>query len=322
MVQAETPPTQTVPETLPETIGSVQPGGGVCYRLELAWGKVRRRYLRWLRPQYVRRMAALRRGDVSGAPHAVIDPRDLKYCCNRCDGRWLPADDPFAWRDTIPIARWGMAEVLMMGSPLLVAALLMVWAGGIVRLAACVPAVAAGVLMYFFRDPKRAVPDDPGLLVAPADGRIVEVARLDHDPFLGGPATRIGIFLSLFNVHINRSPADARVVRLDYRPGLFLNAMRAESAELNESMWIGYEAPQAPYQRWVVRQISGLVARRIVCTLKPGQTVRRGDRFGMIKLGSRTELIVPADGVSVEAREGQHVRAGATILARFKSYRV
>lgn len=317
MVQAETPHTPALSGALPESIGSVQPGGGVCYRLELAWGEMRRRYLQWLRPGYVRRMAALRRGDVRGAPHAIVDSRDLKYCCNRCDGHWLPEDDPFAWRDSIPLARWGLAEVLILAGPLVVAALWMAWAGGMVRWAASVPAAAAGLLLYFFRDPKRAVPDGPGLLVAPADGKVVEVARLDYDPFLGGPATRIGIFLSLFNVHINRSPADARVVTLDYRPGLFLNALKRESAELNESMWIGYESLQAGHQRWAVRQISGLVARRIVCALKPGQTVRRGERFGMIKLGSRTELIVPADACSIEAREGQNVRAGTTILARF-----
>lgn len=313
------PQTQSVPAELPDTVDSVQPGGGICYRLELAWGRVRRRYLQLLRPEFVRRMAALRRGSVRGAPHAIIDSRDLKFCCNRCDGHWLPADDPFSWRDRIPIARWGLAEVLLLGGPLAVAALGMVWAGGILRPMACLPAAIACLVLYFFRDPNRRVPDGPGLLAAPADGKVVEVARLDHDPFFGGPATRIGIFLSIFDVHINRSPADARVVRLDYRPGLFLNALQPKSAQLNESMWIGYEALEAPYHRWSVRQISGLIARRIVCTLKPGQTVHRGERFGMIKLGSRTELTVPADGVSVEVREGQKVRAGDTILVRFNT---
>ncbi len=113
---------------------------------------------------------------------------------------------------------------------------------------------------------------------------------------MGGPAVRIGIFLSIFNVHLNRSPLAARVIALRYSPGEFLNALRPESALRNENMWIALEEDAPPYRRLVVRQISGAIARRIVCDLRPGEVIARGHVFGMIKLGSRTELILPARG--------------------------
>ncbi len=105
---------------------------------------------------------------------------------------------------------------------------------------------------------------------------------------------RIGIFLSIFNVHLNRAPLRARVIKLHYSPGEFLNAMNPESAIRNENLWIGLEQEDSPHRRIVVRQIAGLIARRIVCGLRPGEVVERGAKFGMIKLGSRTELILPA----------------------------
>ena len=135
-----------------------------------------------------------------------------------------------------------------------------------------------GLIVYFFRDPPRRVPQEPGLLVSPADGKVVEITPLEHDEFVGGPAVRIGIFLSIFNVHLNRSPAAARVIALRYSPGEFLNALRPESALRNENMWIGLEEESPPHRRMVVRQISGAIARRIVCDLRPGEVARRGDK--------------------------------------------
>jgi len=180
------------------------------------------------------------------------------------------------------------------------------------------PAVLLALLVYFFRDPPRRVPREPGLVVSPADGTICEVTRLPHDEFLGGPAVRIGIFLSIFNVHLNRAPAAARVIALRYSPGEFLNALRPESALRNENMWIGLEEESPPHRRLVVRQISGAIARRIVCDLRPGEVIPRGHKFGMIKLGSRTELILPdAPGLHVEVEVAQKVKAGSTILARY-----
>ena len=122
---------------------------------------------------------------------------------------------------------------------------------------------------------------------------MVEITRLAHDEFIGGPAVRIGIFLSIFNVHLNRAPAESRVIALRYSPGEFLNALNPESAIRNENTWIGLEEESPPHRRMVVRQISGAIARRIVCDLRPGEVLARGQKFGMIKLGSRTELIIP-----------------------------
>jgi phosphatidylserine decarboxylase len=304
------------PEPLPEAFVSVQPGGGVCYRLELAWGRWRRWWLKRLRPGYVRRMAELRRGDPRGAPHEILDPRDLKYCRNCCQCAWDEADDPFRWRERLPFARWGLAELQLMGWPLLGLTVLLAFSP--VPYVALVPGLVLCLIVSFFRDPMRRVPQEPGLVVSPADGKIVEVTHLDHDEFLGGPALRIGIFLSIFDVHINRAPAAARVIALRYSPGSFLGALRPASALHNEHTWIGLQEEVPPHRRMVVRQISGAIARRIVCDLRPGELVARGHKFGMIKLGSRTELILPDGGdLSLEVEVGRRVKAGSSVVARY-----
>lgn len=311
------PSNRAVLQPLPANVTSVQPGGGVCYRLELAWGRWRRWYLKRFRTGYVRRMAELRQGDSAGAPHEILDPRDLKYCRNLCQCQWQPQDDPFRWRDRLPFARWGLAELQLMGWPLLAATILLAWYGWYL---APVPAVLLALVVYFFRDPARRIPHEPGLLVSPADGKIAEIVRLEYDDFIGGPAVRIGIFLSIFNVHLNRSPSDATVIALRYCPGEFLNALDPNSALRNENMWIGLEEDEPPYRRIVVRQIAGAIARRIVCVLRPGDHIARGEKVGMIKLGSRTELILPdGDGLSVEVEVGQRVKAGSSVMARYRA---
>ncbi len=157
-------------------------------------------------------------------------------------------------------------------------------------------------------------------MVSPADGVVAEITRLDHDDFIGGPAVRIGIFLSIFNVHINRAPCRASVIRLHYSPGLFLNALNPQSAIKNENLWIGLEETEPPHRRLVVRQIAGLFARRIVCNLRPGEEVEPGHKFGMIKLGSRTELILAVDpGLEIQVAVGQKVHAGSTTIASYDS---
>ena len=311
--------TRAVPQPLPDNIRSVQPGGGVCYRIELAWGRWRRWRLRTFRPAYVREMARRRQGSGAGAPHEIIDPRDLKYCRNICDCSWAEADDPFRWRRSLPFAPWGAAELVLMGGPLLVATVVTaVFLPGEWKVLAAAPAALLALVLYFFRNPRRHVPLGAGLWVSPADGKVAEVTPLSHDEFIGGPAVRIGIFLSIFNVHLNRAPEAARVIALRYSPGEFLNALRPESALRNENMWIGLEEEAPPYRRFVVRQISGAIARRIVCDLRPGEVVSRGHVFGMIKLGSRTELIVPQEpGLEVKVTVGQKVKAGETITAEY-----
>ncbi len=309
--------TRAEPQPLPENVRSVQPGGGVCYQVELAWGRWRRWWLTHFRPGYVERMAELRRGDCQGGLHEVIDPRDLKYCRNVCGCSWAEADNPFRWRRSIPLAPWGAAELFLMGGPLLVLTILA--AASPWWYLALPPVVLLALIVYFFRNPRRRVPQEPGLCVSPADGTIAEITLLEHDDFVGGRAVRVGIFLSIFDVHLNRSPLTARVIALRYAPGEFLNALRPESALRNENMWIALEEDSPPYRRLVVRQISGAIARRIVCELRPGEVIPRGHVFGMIKLGSRTELILPAEyGLELKVRVGQKVKAGATVVAEYK----
>jgi phosphatidylserine decarboxylase len=305
------------PQPLPDNMPSTQPGGGVCYSTELAWGRCRRWYLKRFRRGYVERMAKLRLGDTTGAPHEIIDPRDLKFCRNRCKCGWAPSEDPFRWRQRLPMARWGLAELQLMGWPLLLATVLTAyWCWYL----AVVPGVCLGLVVYFFRDPLRRIPDGPGVMVSPADGKVCEITHLDNHEMIGGPAVRIGIFLSIFNVHINRAPELSRVISVQYSPGKFLNALKPESALVNENTLIELEEETPPHRKMVVRQISGAIARRIVCDIRPGEVLARGEKFGMIKLGSRTELIIADnDELSIEVKIGQRIKAGSTIMARYKS---
>ena len=318
MIQPQAETQRATPEPLPANITSVQPGGGVCYSLELAWGRLRRWYLKRFRARHVHRMAELRHGDPTGAPHEILDPRDLKYCRNLCTCYWEPEHDPFRWRERIPFARWGLTELQLMGYPLL--ALTVGLAMSPWWFLALPPAVVLALIVYFFRDPHRVAPAGAGLIVSPADGVITEVAAPEYDEYVGGPAVKIGIFLSIFNVHLNRAPCRSRVISLRYSPGKFISATRPESVLVNENMWIGLEGEDAPHRRMIVRQIAGLFARRIVCPLRPGDVLQPGEKIGMIKLGSRTELLLPADSeLVVEARAGQKVLAGSTVLAKYQS---
>ncbi|MEZ6062174.1 MAG: phosphatidylserine decarboxylase family protein [Planctomycetaceae bacterium] len=305
----------------------IQPGGGIVIHLEQAWGRVRRLWLKTFRRGYVKRMESCRQGDFNPCPHEVLDSRDLKFHRNQGGWYWDPADDPFAWRDRIPFARVGLAELLLMAGSFFLLTLAFGWwaveTGGTMRAVASVLAVAAAVcgilIAWFFRDPTRAIPAGPGLVVSPADGKVVEIEELDHDEFIGGPAVKIGIFLSIFNVHINRAPLAGKVIGLMYRPGKYLNALRPESARENERLTVLLESPEPPYRGFVVRQITGAIARRIVCWLKPGDVLQRGEQFGMIKLGSRTELLLPAEStLKVRTAIGEHVKAGTSILAEYQ----
>ena len=302
-------------EPMDPQITSVQPGGGICMQIELAWGRWRRWYLKRFRRGYVRRMEAVRQGDPEGCPHEVLDPRDLKFYRNRASCWWPEEDDPFRWRDRLPFARAGLAELVLFSGLFLA---LGVGLGWIYWPLASIPAVFAVFVFWFFRDPRRDVPGEPGLAVAPADGKVVSVEEVDHDEFIGGPAVVIGIFLSVFNVHINRVPMAARVIGLTYRRGKFLNALRAESARENEQIAVRLEENQAPYRRMIVRPIAGAIARRIVCWVRPGDELARGAQFGMIKFGSRTELVLPREPrLVIEVKPGDKVRAGRSVMARF-----
>jgi phosphatidylserine decarboxylase len=219
--------------------------------------------------------------------------------------------------EKLPIAPWGWKELNLFGWPLVAIMVGLLYLGSPWCWSALVPLTVLLWLISFFRDPPRQIPSEPDAVVSPADGVVVEVAPLDNYEFIGGPAVRIGIFLSIFNVHINRAPLAGRVVDTHYKPGEFLNALNPQSAERNEFMWIGFERTEKPPQRFAVRQISGMLARRIVCTLQPGMTVTGGAKFGMIKLGSRTELILPAGVAEIVVKPGDKVRAGSDIVARW-----
>lgn len=172
-------------------------------------------------------------------------------------------------------------------------------------------------LVSFFRDPVRSREYAPGELCAPADGTVTEIAELEDYGPIAGPAVRIGLFLSLFDVHANRSPCGGRILSLEYRPGQFLDARHPESGRRNESNTIVLETTDPMPGPIVVRQIAGLIARRIVCHGSVGDRWVAGQRFGMLKFGSRTELIIPRQpGTEICVSIGDKVRAGLTIVAR------
>lgn len=220
--------------------------------------------------------------------------------------------------EKILLARWAAYDLAIFGLPLLAAIVALSFAPKPWCLLAVVPIVFFLWLISFFRNPPRAIPTDPRAIIAPADGTVTDITPMPDYEFIGVPSVRIGIFLSIFNVHINRAPIAGRVLKLHYQPGKFLNAMSPKSADENEFMWIGMERTDGPPTRFAVRQISGLLARKIVCTLQLGQTVTRGEKFGMIKLGSRTELILPADSADIAVKVGDKIRAGADLIARWK----
>jgi phosphatidylserine decarboxylase len=172
-------------------------------------------------------------------------------------------------------------------------------------------------LFAFFRDPDRKIPADPYAIVSAADGQVSDITEIEHDELLGGPAVRVGIFLSVFNVHVNRSPCDGKVVSVVYKKGKFVNAMKhGEASGQNESNTIVLAEPIGGRNIVVVKQIVGLIARRIVCTVTPGEFIERGSRIGMIKFGSRTELTI-AKWLQprISVRVGQNVRGAADVIA-------
>jgi phosphatidylserine decarboxylase len=172
-------------------------------------------------------------------------------------------------------------------------------------------------LFAFFRDPERAVPGDGSSVVSPADGTVSDITELAHDELLGEPAVRIGIFLSVFNCHVNRAPLAGRVLETRYKKGKFINAMRHDAASTqNESNTIVLAEVGGGKPVAVVKQIVGAIARRIVCTVKEGDAVSRGQRIGMIKFGSRTELYLPKRlKPRVTVQVGQKVSGASIVVA-------
>ena len=169
--------------------------------------------------------------------------------------------------------------------------------------------LVAAFMAYFFRDPERTAPGMAGAILAPADGRVVAVRVGVDDPFVGR-AQAVSIFLSPLDVHVNRSPLAGLVVGVEYRPGAKMAAYRPEASDQNERTTIAIQGEAA---RVVVRQIAGVLARRIVCRVLPGDKLASGERFGLIKFGSRTDLIIPAS-VRLSIKLGDRVRGGSTVV--------
>ncbi|NTV01725.1 MAG: phosphatidylserine decarboxylase [Chlorobiaceae bacterium] len=179
---------------------------------------------------------------------------------------------------------------------------------------------AAGALyiaftLYFYRDPERSAPGDANAIIAPADGKVLLVRTVDH-PLTGQPSTLVSIFMSPFNVHVNRIPVDGRVTHRSYHPGKFLMAFDHRSMTDNERMEIGIDSRFGPL--WFC-QVSGFLARRIVCRLEQGDTVTAGNRFGMIKFGSRVDIVLPGTAAASVA-VGDKTVAGETVIARAKGF--
>ncbi len=267
-------------------------------------------------------MSQLRQGDCPACPHDIIDPRDLKLWRNVCGYWFRPEDDRYAWRGRLGLARPGLVEVVCFSGVLLVLALALaglgyflhpLWYSGLV-----VIACLWGFVLSFFRDPERVIPTDPAALVSPADGTITHVEEVDDPDFPGGRVLRVSIFLSVFNVHVNRVPRTGRVTALHYYPGAFHDARALDCHAHNEQFWIDLleESRGIPIR---VKQIAGAIARRIVCWLRPGEQVRAGDRLGMIKFGSRTDVLLPASAVAeVLVQVGARVKGGNSVLLRLR----
>jgi phosphatidylserine decarboxylase len=205
----------------------------------------------------------------------------------------------------IPIVREGMPFVAGLGGATALAAVLG-WAA---------PATVLGVLTcftaWFFRNPARAISRVPGAVVSPADGTIIVIQREYEPRFLKEPATRISIFLNIFDVHVNRMPCEGIIDDVVYQPGRFLPANRAEAMLSNEQNALMIRATDGV--KILCVQVAGLIARRIVCWVSPGEAVRRGERFGLIRFGSRVDLYVPED-TALKVAVGHHVKGGRDVL--------
>jgi phosphatidylserine decarboxylase len=206
------------------------------------------------------------------------------------------------------IAKEGYPLILTAGA-LTIVAFLVGWRGAGIVLGLATLAITA-----FFRDPERNIPTGEGLIVSPADGRVVSIAGVKSDASSGDTATRVSIFLSPLDVHINRMPVAGKIEEVRYRAGKFVAAYKEEASERNEQNAL--KIVDNDGRSLGVVQVAGVVARRIVCRVKPGDRLARGDRFGLIMFGSRTDIYLPK-GCRVQVVEGQKVKGGETILGSF-----
>jgi len=176
------------------------------------------------------------------------------------------------------------------------------------------PAILLTVFsIFFFRNPPRTVPGERGMLVSPADGRVMDVVKVYEDNYLHGESVRVRIFLSIFNVHINRIPIRCSIDWVKRASGLYLPAYKDEAGTKNARNYIGFTTD---WGKMLVVQVTGIVARRLVCWVEPGDVLETGERFGLIRFGSCTEIYLPPEA-EIMVQEGQKVKGGETIIARF-----
>jgi phosphatidylserine decarboxylase len=225
----------------------------------------------------------------------------------------------------IPLTKYGLPQVAVFPAlVLLLMAAVFLLAKGRVHIAVTITVellltIVLVWVLAFFRDPYRQIPSETNILLSPADGVVTDIEVVDDETILGEKALRIGIFLNIFNVHINRAPCRAKVERTDYKKGRFINAMDRQSSKVNESNDILMTRLDEPADRLLVRQISGAIARRIVCRTKSGDTLASGQKFGMIKFGSRTELYLPIrQQAKCRVKVSDKVKAGLTVLVRYE----
>ncbi len=177
------------------------------------------------------------------------------------------------------------------------------------------PSALLAFVFSFFRDPTRTIPADPKLIVAPTDGKVVEITTVNEPLYFKGEAKMVGIFMSVFNVHVQRAPVAGRIELVQYSPGKFLDVRDPVAGAVNENRFIGIAG--ADGMRYGMRQIAGLIARRIVGWADKGASVEKGERIGMIRFGSRVDLLVPVD-IEIVAKVGDVVKGGESIVARTK----
>jgi len=215
-----------------------------------------------------------------------------------------------------PVSDTKRSPIAPQGYPLILAGVLLIFLGMIGHWAwiTVLGLLAAVFFAYFFRDPERDIPSDPQVIISPADGKVVLVDEVQEKEFLESTARRVAIFMNVFDVHVNRSPLTGLVTKMQHRSGEYKAASRSDAALRNEQQAVVLESQYG--QRVLVVQIAGLLARRIIPFVKPGQQLARGERFGMICFGSRVDVYLPPDS-TIQVKVGDRVKAGSSIIGRW-----
>jgi phosphatidylserine decarboxylase len=221
--------------------------------------------------------------------------------------------NPHSWPDppgqmAFPVARAGYPPIFGAAFVTLILALL-----GMTYLT-LLGLVVTFCFCGFFRDPDRVIPNQPDAIVSPADGKVISVGPVDGTSFCEGSCQKISIFMSVFNVHVNRIPFDGKVKKVDYHPGKFFSANLDKASLQNEHNAVFLETAEG--KRFCTVQVAGLIARRIICKVQSGDDVRKGQRFGMICFGSRLDVYLP-DNVEIKVTVGVKVKAGSSVIGRF-----